>query len=174
MNDTGFAESILAKVQSARCLSQDELDWLAVVTREIDSRRQLDVMDAQWERDVRAYVARRPKGGGLYVVSKKESFVGIAIGLGMSLWGICMLWQCWLKGMRWPLDIAEVFFAAVALMGLGVVIMSAKVLRLAHDYEQKKKGYLEARAQITEKLPDAARLPVRFCPNCLSESWWAV
>lgn len=165
---------ILTKVRGANCLTESELQSLSTAITEAQLRRELDALDSQWENDMRKYVSlRRSKGGmeALELVSRGESVAGIIIGLGMASFGGYMIWQS-LQDFKKAADssvlLPLLIFAFLLALGTRLVITSFGQFHIVTDYEREREEYLSRRKQITDQFPKEARLPVRYCPNCLS------
>lgn len=168
---------ILMKISDAKCLTEPELQTLANAIAEVRLRRDVDEVDSRWESDMKKYVnLRRSKSGkeGLFLVSREEGFTGIIVGLGLASFGGYMSWQFFQDSNKAEDSFALLpilFFAFLLAMGTWIVIKSSRQFGAVSTYEQERRDYLSKRKLLTAQLPEEARFPVRYCPNCLSQDW---
>ncbi len=168
---------ILTKVRDANCLTEQELESLSAAITEIQVRRELDAVDSRWENDMKKFVSlRRLKGGKerLVLISRDEVFGSMLVGFGIASYGSYMIWQFFQdpKKADYSFDLLPLlFFTFFLAVGTWIVITSSRKFRIVSEYEQGHIEYLSKRKQLTAQLSDESRLPVRYCPNCLSQVW---
>lgn len=168
---------LLTKIRDANCLTESESEALSAALTEMQTRRDVDAIDLQWENDMRKYVSlRKHKGGGesLMLTSRSEVFGGMFAGVVLSCWGSYMAWQ-FLKDLTKAggasVHLPLFFFVLVLAVGGWAFITSFRKRRAVSGYEEKHNAYLARRKELTDRLPAGSRFPVRYCPHCLSRVW---
>lgn len=165
---------ILTKIRDANCLTESEVQTLTAAFVETQVRRDLDALDFGWENMVEKHVTlRRSKGGreGLIMSSWGEVMGGLLIGTGLLAYGSYMLWQ--FSQEQRPADsLAPVlFFVCITAVGAWIMFNCWKTSKAVSEYDKGRLEYLSKRKHLTNQLPVESRLPVRYCPNCLSRIW---
>lgn len=165
---------VLMKVRDANCLAESEFQMLTAALAETQVRRALDVLDFEWENNVKKYVSLyRSKGGreGLIMSSWDDVVGGTIIGLALFAWGTYMLWQ--FSQEKSPGDglLAALFFGLITAVGAWIIFKCWKASKAVSQYDQGRVEYLSNRKLLTDQLPAESRFPVRYCPNCLSRIW---
>jgi hypothetical protein len=168
---------VLIKVRDANCLTDSELQCLSALYGEMQTRRELDALDSRWETEMNEFVRqRRGKRGkqSLELISRDQVYAGVLAGLAIAAYGGYMTLQ-FLQTSKpgdYPFVWLPLFFMGFLFaFGSWLIIHSTRTFGAVGEYERGHATYLLRRRQLTEKLPVESRLPVRYCPNCLTEVW---
>ena len=170
MDSMSISQEALQKIRDSNWLTEPEMTALTSVVSEIVTRRQMDALDAAWEKSIHKYVGRRARRGGLFFYSSKESIAGIIVGFSIMAYGIYMMWQC--LDTKGSASLPGVFFCGALLMGIYLIIASWRSFRIALEYERDHLSYTSKRWTLAQQLPAESQRPYRLCPNCLSLSLW--
>lgn len=134
---------------------------------ELSARQRLDLLDAQWERDMGKHI-RRQRGGRLYVANRSDGFIFMVAGMCLAGYGVHMLIALVGGPQKWAFLPALFFFGAILAAGATLVAVGVRALRRVGLHRQERARYEAERKLLVEQLPSEFQRAGRFCPNCLN------